>query len=102
MGEPGRPTIALLRGLGMAHRMWQPQFEDLAAHFYVLGPDLPGLCGSKDWANLPAARDLARGIAGAEMRVSEGAGHVWNLQRPREFSEVVSGFVGRVEATHNN
>src|SRR5205085_5654184 len=25
------------------------------------------LCGSKDWANLPAARELARGIAGAEL-----------------------------------
>jgi 3-oxoadipate enol-lactonase len=234
-GGRGKPTIVLLHGLGMAHRMWQPQFEALAQDFHVLAPDLPGfarsaglgpfslsgaaasvaelirarggaaatvcglslgglvalqmalaepqvvaglilsaaqvrppatlmgfqqllfavmpervlleglasdlptrdeaplsaaredarqtgkrgmlqamraagranfrpalsqigkptlvVCGSKDWANLPAARELARGIAGAELRVIEGAGHVWNLERPEEFTEIVSGFV---------
>ena len=51
------------------------------------------LCGSKDWANLPAARELAREISRAELRVIEGAGHVWNIERPEAFTEAVRGFV---------
>ena len=237
LGERDRPTIVLLHGLGMAHRMWRPQFQALAERFHVLAPDLPGfarsadlgpftlsgaaagvvevmrqrggavatvcglslggvvalqmaltepgalsglilsaaqvrppgllmgfqqllftaipekqlvesvatdlptrdeallsaaredagqtgkrglmqamraaaqanfgpelgtiqtptlvLCGSKDWPNLPAARELARGIAGAELRVIEGAGHVWNVERPEEFTQIVGEFAGR-------
>ena len=239
-GEPRQPTILLLHGLGMAHRMWTPQFEALAQDFHVLAPDLPGLarsaglgpfslsgaaasvaeligarggmpatvcglslgglvalqmalaepqvvarlilsaaqarppaalmgfqqllfavmpekmlleglasdiptrdeallsaaredarqtgkrgmrqamraagranfrpalsqiskptlvvCGSQDWANLPAARELARGIAGAELRVIAGAGHVWNMEKPAAFTELVRGFVMRNDA----
>lgn len=53
------------------------------------------LCGSKDRANLPAARALASGIAGAELRIIPGAGHQSNTQAPDLFSEALNGFLAR-------
>ncbi|RCS62122.1 alpha/beta fold hydrolase [Microbacterium sp. JB110] len=44
------------------------------------------LCGSKDRPNLPAARQLAVGIPGAQLQIVPGAGHEWNTQMPDEFS----------------
>ena len=240
-GQRGQPTLVLLHGLGMAHRMWQPQFDLLAQRFHILAPDLPGfarsaqagpfslataaamvadlirerggpaahvcglslgglvaiqmaldqptavaslilsaaqvrppaalmafqrllfaalpekqlleslatdiptrdenllsaaradaaltgkqgmlqamwaaaqadfrpalgrirqptlvLCGSKDWANLPAARQLAHGIPGAELRIIARVGHVWNIERPAEFAAAVSQFVDGLAET---
>jgi 3-oxoadipate enol-lactonase len=236
-GVPGQPALVLLHGLGMAHRMWQPQCAALAADFHVLAPDLPGfarsatqgpftlagaaagvaellrsraagpaivgglslgalvalqlardapdtishlilsapqvhppamlmafqgwlfklmpeklllaslatdlptrdlallqaaredalqtgkpglleamraaahadfraglsnvhrptlvLCGSRDWPNLPAAREVARTIPGAELRIFAGAGHVLNLERPAEFTQAIDDFARR-------
>lgn len=45
-GHPERPTIVLLHGLGMGHRIWQPQWVMLNEHFHLLAPDLPGFAGS--------------------------------------------------------
>lgn len=53
------------------------------------------LCGSKDRANLPAARALASGIAGAELQIIPGAGHQSNSQAPGLFSEALNGFLVR-------
>jgi pimeloyl-ACP methyl ester carboxylesterase len=47
----------------------------------ILQPALV-LCGSKDWASLPAAKELAQGTLGAELRIVAGAGHGWNIERP--------------------
>jgi 3-oxoadipate enol-lactonase len=54
------------------------------------------LCGSKDWTNLPAARELARSLPHAELCIIAGAGHVWNIERPNEFAATLSQFVDRV------
>jgi pimeloyl-ACP methyl ester carboxylesterase len=239
-GVPGRPALVLLHGLGLAHRMWQPQCRALAPDFHVLAPDLPGfarsaaqvpftlagaaagvadlirsraagpaslcglslgalvalqialdapdavsrlilsapqvhppvalmafqqilfrlmpekplraslardlptrdeallqaarddaaltgkpallqamhaaaqadfrgtlhrlhlptlvLCGSRDWPNLPAAREIARAIPGAELKIFADAGHVLNLERPAEFSQVIDEFGRRPSA----
>ena len=41
-GERAMPGLVLLHGLGMGHRMWQPQLEAFGSRFHVLAPDLPG------------------------------------------------------------
>jgi 3-oxoadipate enol-lactonase len=46
LGHPEHPTIVLLHGFGMGHRMWQPQWATFNAHFHLLAPDLPGFAGS--------------------------------------------------------
>lgn len=51
------------------------------------------LCGDRDRANLPAARTLAAGIPDAVLTIVPGAGHEWNVDRPREFARHVAEFV---------
>jgi 3-oxoadipate enol-lactonase len=51
------------------------------------------VCGSRDRANLPAARALAAGIDGARSHVVPGAGHLWNLSHGPQFDAVVGGFL---------
>lgn len=51
------------------------------------------LCGARDLVNVPAARAVARGIPGAELRVVPGAGHEWNATHPAHFAETVNGFL---------
>ena len=60
---------------------------------------LPGLacpalvvCGARDRANLPAARELAGLLPGAELRVFPGAGHALNRETPELLAQVLSAF----------
>jgi len=53
------------------------------------------LCGSKDRANLPAAREFAAGIPNAELRIIDGAGHQSNTQSPERFSALLNEFLTR-------
>ena len=41
-GDRKNPTVVLLHGLGIDHRMWTPQLADLSEDHFVLAPDLPG------------------------------------------------------------
>lgn len=52
-------------------------------------------CGSKDRANLPAARTLASGIPDTELRIIDGAGHQSNTQAPERFSATFNEFLLR-------
>lgn len=52
------------------------------------------LVGSKDKPNQPAARALAEGIPGAELREVPGAGHQVNVEKPRELVEILTDFLG--------
>lgn len=56
------------------------------------------LCGGQDKANLPAARQMAKQIPGAELRIIPGAGHVWNLEQPDVCTRLVGEFVARAIA----
>jgi pimeloyl-ACP methyl ester carboxylesterase len=56
------------------------------------------LCGSKDRANIPLSRELAAGIAGAELKIVPDATHLWNLQMPEEFNAMVARLVDGAEA----
>ena len=63
--------------------------EDLAS---VAVPTLV-LCGSKDRANLPAARAFEAGIPGAQFHLVAGAGHQPNTQAPEPFSAALNDFL---------
>jgi 3-oxoadipate enol-lactonase len=54
------------------------------------------LCGSNDRANVPLSRELAAGIPAAELKIVQGAAHLWNLQQPEEFNRTVEAFLNRV------
>lgn len=51
------------------------------------------LVGSKDKANLPGARAIADGIAGAQLRVVAGAGHAVNEDAPAELVRILEEFL---------
>lgn len=50
------------------------------------------LCGSRDVANIPAAREIAAAVPGAELRIVPRAGHPWNRQFPELFSRTIGDF----------
>lgn len=87
MAPPGMTKPAMLKVL-----------RDLAVTDF--GPDLPKirartlvLCGARDRANLGAARQLANGIRGAQLRIVRGAGHQWNTRMPRRFNAELNAFL---------
>ncbi|MCL2049383.1 MAG: alpha/beta hydrolase [Defluviitaleaceae bacterium] len=49
-------------------------------------------CGDKDSANKKAARGLAQGIQGAELRFIANAGHEVNVAQPQELASLLSEF----------
>jgi 3-oxoadipate enol-lactonase len=53
------------------------------------------LCGSKDRPNIPLSRELAASIPGAELQIVPGANHLWNLQQPEAFNQILAAFVDR-------
>ncbi|MDO4887871.1 MAG: alpha/beta fold hydrolase [Actinomycetaceae bacterium] len=59
--------------------------------------DVPTLvmCGLRDRPNLPAARCLARSIAGARLELVGGAGHLWHAHMPQAFSGLLNAFLSR-------
>lgn len=55
------------------------------------------LVGERDKPNKPAARDLAAGIAGAQLREVPGAGHQVNVEQPKALVEILTEFLGSPE-----
>lgn len=86
---PGMSKKALL---GVLDRMRTVDFRGELSR--TAAPTLV-LCVSKDRPNLPAARQLAAGIPGAQLQVVLGAGHEWNTQMPDEFSTRLRVFYSR-------
>ncbi len=60
----------------------------------IVAPTLV-VVGGKDVVNQPAARALEAGIAGARVRVLEGAGHLVNADKPAELTQVLTDFLDR-------
>jgi len=46
-GSASRPALLLLHGWPHSHALYEPVVRDLAAHFFVLAPDLPGIGESR-------------------------------------------------------
>ena len=56
------------------------------------------LCGDQDTVTPPdLSRELAEAIAGADLHILAGAGHLSNLERPGDFNSAVEEFIARVE-----
>jgi 3-oxoadipate enol-lactonase len=53
------------------------------------------LCGSGDRPNITLSKELAAGIPGAELQIVPGANHLWNLQQPEAFNQILAAFVAR-------
>ena len=74
----GKPAyLTALREL--ARTDLRPRLREISAPTLVV-------CGERDRVNLPLSRELADGIANAELRIIPGAGHLWNLEQPDVFT----------------
>ncbi len=51
------------------------------------------VCGSRDPANLPGARQSARLIPGARLEVIAGVGHTWNVSHPQRFARLLDDLI---------
>lgn len=58
------------------------------------------LCGARDPANRPAARQLATNIPGATLQIIGGAGHQSNIQAPERFSAALNNFLTHRSTSH--
>ncbi len=90
-------------GMGMTKPDWLAVLRsiadvDVVARLGEISVPTLVLCGSRDAANLPAARLLAAQVAGAELQVVPGAGHPWNVQQPELFSTTIGEFYRRIGA----
>lgn len=59
---------------------------DLTSQLPTLSMPVTVVCGSKDKANLSAARKIAGLIPTAHLEVIQGAGHQWHATRPQLFA----------------
>ncbi|MEW4354041.1 hypothetical protein AB1I63_03945 [Streptococcus pneumoniae] len=51
------------------------------------------VCGSKDKANLSAARRLAKELPNSRLEIVAGGGHELNRTNPKEFASLLEGMV---------
>lgn len=84
-----QPGMSKQRMLTVLRAVAETDFRSELARLTV--PTLV-LCGLKDRPNLPAAKELATGITGAELQLVPGAGHEWNIHQPDEFSRRLNAF----------
>lgn len=59
---------------------------DLTSQLPSLSMPVTVVCGSKDKANLPAARKIAGLIPAARLEIIQGVGHQWHATRPQLFA----------------
>lgn len=91
------------QGMAMTKAQWLGALQVVAdANFRgrlerIAAPTLV-LCGSRDVANIPAAREIAAAVPGAELRIVPRAGHPWNRQFPDLFSATIGDFYTRLSA----
>lgn len=86
VAQPGmskQRMLAVLRAV--ADTDFRSELSEITAPTLVL-------CGEKDRPNIPAAEELAAGIAGAELQLVAGAGHEWNVHHAGEFSRRLNAF----------
>lgn len=86
-GMSKQRMLAVLRAVGQTD--FRAELPQISAPTLVL-------CGMKDRPNIPAAKELAAGITGAELQLVPGAGHEWNVQLAEEFSARLNAFYLRL------
>lgn len=90
-----QPGMSKQRMLAVLRAVGQTDFRTELAQ--ISAPTLV-LCGLKDRPNIPAARELAAGITGAELQLVPDAGHEWNVQLAKEFSTRLNAFYLRLDS----
>ena len=57
---------------------------------------LPSLviCGSKDWANQPSSKKLAKLLPKGRYQEIADGGHLLNTEKPYELAQAIKEFVG--------
>jgi 3-oxoadipate enol-lactonase len=89
------------QGMAMTKAQWLGALQVVAdANFRgrlasITAPTLV-LCGGRDVANIPAAREIAAAAPNAELRIVPRAGHLWNQQLPDLFSRTIGDFYTRL------
>jgi pimeloyl-ACP methyl ester carboxylesterase len=75
----------------------QPSVRSLSPELATIAVPTLIVCGSEDPRSLPACRELSRAIAGSELVVIEGGGHVVNLTNPAEFNRALLAWIERIQ-----
>lgn len=83
----------------MLHVMRAMGRVDFSARLASVSVPTLVLCGSKDRPNLPAARQLAQGIRGAQLHIFPRAGHQSHVQAPEEFASALGAFLAEADTT---
>lgn len=68
--------------------------EDLLPRLHTITTPALVCYGSTDRTNLPSAALLAEHLPNATLRILDGAGHLWPLQRPGTCAQLVRELVG--------
>ena len=76
----------------------QPDVADLRDDLDRIAIPTLVIVGNRDAASLEPSRELARNIHGAKLFEVPDAGHVVNLEKPKIFNHILSGFLGEFEA----
>ncbi|MDL5202725.1 alpha/beta hydrolase [Streptomyces sp. ALI-76-A] len=87
---PAEGAAAALRG-----RAERPDYRDLLTRVTV--PALVIVGADDTYTPVADARDMHALLPDATLRVIEGAAHLPNLERPREFNEALREFLARVD-----
>jgi len=66
---------------------------DLRSRLHEIDVPTLVLYATKNRLSLRGSRALASGIPGARFEAVTGAGHIWNLETPQLFTQVLSDFV---------
>lgn len=75
------------------------KYLDLTSQLSALRIPVTVVCGSRDKANLPASRKIARLIPEARFTVIPGVGHQWHVTHPQLFAEYLQR-VGTAQETN--
>jgi len=70
---------------------------DISARLSEITLPVLVVCGRHDETTPNLARDLAEGIAGAELRVFENSAHVAHIEEPEAFLRTLEDFLSRCE-----
>jgi 3-oxoadipate enol-lactonase len=81
--------IAPFRPRELSRLMWEAAGAELDPSRIVARTLV--LCGERDEANLPLARDLAQGVPNGTFALVPDAAHLANLDNPAAFSALLSG-----------
>lgn len=67
--------------------------DDLADRLERLTVPTLVCCGERDRLNLPSVETLVEKIPHATKKIIPDADHLWNLQRPKQFTKLIRDFV---------